>query len=63
MPNYHFYLTREEHLPKEVDFDAADDAIAILEAERMLADAKCHVLEVWNGTRLVGRFSFSKPAA
>ena len=63
MPNYHCYLTSDGHLPKEVDLDATDDAMAMIEAERKLADAKCHAMEVWHGTRLVGRLSLSKPAA
>jgi hypothetical protein len=62
MPNYHCYLT-SDGLPKEVDLDATDDAMAMIEAERKLADAKCHAMEVWHGTRLVGRLSLSKPAA
>jgi hypothetical protein len=63
MANYHAYLAGESHLPKEMDIDAPDDAQAMIEAERMLADAKCHALEVWHGTRFVGRLSLSKPAA
>ena len=62
MPHYHCYLSGDR-LPEEVDIDATDDAMAMLEAERMLADAQCHVMEVWHGTRLVGRLSLSKPAA
>lgn len=46
MPNYHCYLT-SDGLPKEVDIDATDDAMAMIEAERKLADAKCHAMEVW----------------
>ena len=63
MPSYHCYLSSGDRLPEEVDMDATDDAMAMLEAERMLADAKCHAMEVWHGTRLVGRVRLSKPAA
>ena len=63
MPSYHYYLSSGDRLPEEVDMDATDDAMAMLEAERMLADAKCHAMEVWHGTRLVGRLRLSKPAA
>ena len=62
MPNYHCYLT-SDGLPKEVDIDATDDAMAIIAAERKLADAKCHAMELWHGTRLVGRLCLSEPAA
>ena len=63
MGNYHAYLTSGDHLPKETDIDATNDAMAMLEAERMLAETKCYALEVWHGTRLVGRLSLSTPAA
>ena len=45
------------------DRDATDDAMAMIEAERKLTDAKCHAMEVWHGTRLIGRLSQNKPAA
>ena len=63
MPGDHCYLSSGDRLPEEVDMDATDDAVAMLEAERMLADAKCHAMEVWHGTRPVGRQRLSKPAA
>jgi hypothetical protein len=63
MPTYHCYFTSGDHLPEEVDVDAADDALAMLDAERLLADTKCNVMEVWLGTRMVGRLILSKPAA
>ena len=63
MANYHAYLTGGDRLPQEVDIVAADDVMAILEAERLLSEAKCHAMEVWHGTRLVGRLSLSKPAS
>jgi hypothetical protein len=63
MPNYHAYLASADDLPKEVDIVSTGDAMAMLEAERMLADAKWQAVEVWHGTRLVGRLSMSKPAA
>ena len=62
MPNYHCYLT-SDGLPKEVDIDATDDAMAMIAAERKLADAKYHAMELWHGTRLVGRLCLSEPAA
>ena len=63
MANYHAYLTGNSHLPRETDIDAPDDALAMIEAERILADAKCQVLEVWHGTRLVGRISLRTSVA
>lgn len=63
MHTYHCYFTSGDHLPEEVDVNAADDSLAMLEAERLLADAKCSAMEVWHGTRLVGRINLSKPAA
>ena len=62
MAHYHAYLASESRLPKEIDIDASDDALAMVEAERMLADAKCRALEVWQGSRLVGRLRSSYPA-
>jgi hypothetical protein len=63
MPGYHVYLASGDRHRDEVDIDATDDAMAMIEAERILADTKCHALEVWHGTRLVGRLNLSKPAA
>jgi hypothetical protein len=63
MPTYHCYFMSGDHLPEEVDVDAADDALAMVRAERLLAGNKCSAMEVWHGTRLVGRISLSKPAA
>jgi hypothetical protein len=38
------------------DLDCADDAAALLEAERLLAASKCQAVELWQQDRLVGKW-------
>ena len=63
MTAYHVYLGNGDRLRKMVDVEAANDALAVIEAERMLVDTKQDAVEVWRGTRLIRRHSQSKPAA
>ena len=62
MSEYHIYFGDGDRLRKMVDIDAADDALAIIEAEHVLVEAKQEAVEVWRGTRLISRLSLSKPA-
>ena len=61
MSTYRCYLDRGEHVPEEVDVNAADDKLALIEAERLLAHRKHHMIEVWRGARLIGRIGL-RPA-
>jgi hypothetical protein len=63
MTEYHCYFGTRTRLCKKVDVDTADDALAIIEAERILVDTKQDAMEVWRGHRLISRTSRSKPAA
>ena len=63
MLNYHAYLKVGDDLAREADIDAINDATAMLEAGRMFADAECDALEVWHGTRLIGKLGLNQPAA
>ena len=63
MTEYHCYFGTRTRLCKKVDVDTADDARAIIEAERILVDTKQDAMEVWRGHRLISRTSRSKPAA
>ena len=63
MTSYHCYFGTGARLRKKVDIDATDDALAIIEAEHILADTKQEAVEVWRGTRLIGRTSRTEPAA
>ena len=56
---YHCYFGTRNRLTKKVDLDAADDALAIIRAERILSDTRQDAMEVWRGTRLIGRTSRS----
>jgi hypothetical protein len=62
MTEYHCYFGTRTRLCKKVDVDTADDAFAIIEAERILVDTKQDAMEVWRGARLISRTSRSKPA-
>jgi len=48
----------------EVTVEAADDALALLKAEEMLAasDPSFDVMDVWQASRLVGRVILGTPA-
>ena len=63
MTEYHFYFGNRISLSKKVDVDAVDDALAIIQAERILADTKQDAMEVWRGHRLISRTSRSKASA
>ena len=63
MSEYHIYFGNGDRLRKMIDIDAADDALAIIEAEHILAEAKQQAVEVWRGTRLFGGLSLSSSAA
>jgi len=63
MTEYHCYFGTRTRLCKKVDVDTADDARAIIEAERILTDTKQDAMEVWRGARLISRTIRSKPAA
>ena len=60
---YHCYFGTRLRLCKRVDLDAADDALAIIKAERILSDTRQDAMEVWRGTRLIGRTSRSNAPA
>ena len=59
MTEYHCYFGNRTRLHKKVDLNTTDDALAIIEAERILVDTKQDAMEVWRGTRLIGRTSLS----
>ena len=63
MTEYHCYFGTRTRLSKKIDVDVADDALAIIEAERILVDTKQDAMEVWRGARLISKTSRSKPAA
>ena len=63
MTEYHCYFGTRTRLCKKIDVDVADDALAIIEAERILVDTKQDAMEVWRGHRLISRTSRSKASA
>jgi hypothetical protein len=63
MTEYHCYFGTRTRLCKKIDVDVADDALAIIEAERILVDTKQDAMEVWRGHRLISRTSRSRSAA
>jgi hypothetical protein len=63
MAEYHCYFGTRTRLRKKVDVDASDDALAIIEAERIRVDTKQSAMEVWRGPRLISRTSRSEPIA
>ena len=46
-----------EHIQDVATVEAADDAEAFLEAERLLSSSACPIIEIWLEKRLVGRFA------
>jgi hypothetical protein len=63
MTEYHCYFGTTSRLHKKVDVKAADDAFAIIEADRILVNTKQDAVEVWRGTRLISRTSRSRSTA
>ena len=63
MTEYHCYFGTRTRLCKKIEFDVADDTLAVIEAERILVDTKQDAMEVWRGHRLISRTSRSRSAA
>ncbi len=54
MRSYRIYtLSRDEHINRPPRVITCEDDAAVLEEARQLLDG--HALEIWDGTRLVGR--------
>lgn len=58
MPEYRlYYLDRQDHITAAENFEAANDAEAIVRAEILCRqNPACHGVELWQGTRVVHRY-------
>jgi hypothetical protein len=57
MFHYRCYFMQGEHIQDVATVEAADDAEAFVEAERLLSSSAYPIIEIWLEKRLVGRFA------
>ena len=62
MVEYRCHYLQDGQARAQVVVDAPDDAKALVEAEELLASSRFSVMEVWQGSRLVGRVTLGIPA-
>jgi hypothetical protein len=64
MPNikYHYCFLNGERAAITEFLECADDAAAVIEADKILAGSVCRSIEVWDGNRQVSILSRKDPA-
>ena len=63
MAEYHYHYLQAGRHRSQVVVEAPDDATALLTAEELLAESCFVAMEIWQGSRPVGRVTLGSPAA